>query len=133
MTRISVPLEHEEQSALIDWTILMCGRWPELKLFYHIPNEGKRSPAAAMRLKQEGMKRGVPDNCLPVARGKYHGLYIELKRIRGGQISEDQRKWIDDLSMQGYKAVICRGWNEAANVIEDYLNEKQTEGKEHGG
>lgn len=125
MTRMSAPLEHDEQAALIDWTILMSAKWPELNLFYHIPNEGKRSPAAAMRLKQEGMKRGVPDNCLPVARGKYHGLYIELKRIRDGRATADQKQWIEDLNNQGYLAAICKGWEEAAKVIERYLREEE--------
>lgn len=125
MTRMSAPLEHDEQAALIDWTILMSAKWPELNLFYHIPNEGKRSPAAAMRLKQEGMKRGVPDNCLPVARGKYHGLYIELKRIRDGRATQDQKQWIEDLNNQGYLATICKGWEEAAKVIERYLREEE--------
>lgn len=125
MTRMPAPLEHDEQAALIDWTILMSAKWPELNLFYHIPNEGKRSPAAAMRLKQEGMKRGVPDNCLPVARGKYHGLYIELKRIRDGRATSDQKQWIEDLNNQGYLAMICKGWEEAAKVIERYLREEE--------
>lgn len=53
---------------------------PELQLLYHVPNEGKRTWRTGARLKSEGLKPGVPDLCLPVARGKYHGLYVELKR-----------------------------------------------------
>lgn len=128
MTRISTPMEHDEQTALIDWTILRSGMYPELKLFYHIPNEGKRTHAAAIRLKQEGMKRGVPDNCLPVPRGGYHGLYIELKRVSGGRATQEQKQWIEDLSEQGYLAMICKGWQEAADVIERYLREENTDG-----
>ena len=115
-------------AALIDWTILMGRKWPELKLFYHIPNEGKRSPAAAGRLKQEGMKRGVPDNCLPVPRGKYHGLYIELKRVKGGKPTPEQKQWVENLTGQGYLALICKGWEEAAKVIERYLREEEING-----
>ena len=128
MTHITAPLEHDEQAALIDWTILMSRNWPELKLFYHIPNEGKRSPAAAGRLKQEGMKRGVPDNCLPVPRGKYHGLYIELKRVKGGKPTPEQKQWVENLTGQGYLALICKGWEEAAKVIERYLREEEING-----
>lgn len=73
------------------------------------------------------MKSGVPDLCLPVARGANHGLYIELKRQRGGRISEEQVRWIDGLLKQGYAAAICKGWQEAASVIIDYLRQK-TEG-----
>lgn len=121
MTRINVPTEHEEQAALMDWIADNSGKHPELKLFYHIPNEGKRSPAAAMRLLSEGLKKGVPDNFLPVARGGYHGLYIELKRVRGGKLSPEQRQWIDNLNAQGYRAEVCKGWQASVQVIEDYL------------
>ena len=121
MTHIAVPTEHEEQTALMDWLYLMSRKYPELNLFYHVPNEGKRSPAAAMKLLAEGLKKGVPDNFLPVARGGYHGLYIELKRTKGGKLSPEQRQWLDDLNAQGYLAVECKGWEAAAKVIEKYM------------
>ena len=75
----------------------------------------------------QGVKSGVPDLCLPVARGGNHGLYIELKRQRGGRISEEQVRWINGLLKQGYAAAICKGWQEAADVIIDYLR-RETEG-----
>lgn len=124
MTRFNTPSEHDEQTALIDWTVLMHTKWPELKLFFHIPNEGKRSPAAALRLLSEGMKRGVPDNFLPVPRGRYHGLWIELKRTKNSSATKEQKQWIEDLNAQGYMAVVCKGWEAASKVIEKYLEGK---------
>lgn len=124
MTRFNIPSEHDEQTALIDWTVLMQAKWPELKLFFHIPNEGKRSPAAALRLLSEGMKRGVPDNFLPVPRGRYHGLWIELKRTKNSSTTKEQKQWIEDLNAQGYIAVVCKGWEAASKVIEEYLEGK---------
>lgn len=62
-----------------------------------------------------------PDLCLPVARGQYHGLYIELKRQRGGRTSDHQSEWLDALSAQGYKAALCYGWEQAAGTIIEYL------------
>ena len=88
---------------------------------------GSRNKIEAARLRAQGVKSGVPDLCLPVARGANHGLYIELKRQRGGRISEEQVRWIDGLLKQGYAAAICKGWQEAASVIIDYLRQK-TEG-----
>ena len=93
---------------------------PELKLLYHVPNGGKRDRAEAARLKAEGVKAGVPDIVLPVARGRYHGLYVELK-AEGGKPTENQIGWLNDLSSQGYHAVICYGWAAAKTVIEEYL------------
>lgn len=52
---------------------------------------------------------------------------IELKRQRGGRISEEQVRWINGLLKQGYAAAICKGWQEAADVIIDYLR-RETEG-----
>lgn len=77
---------------------------------------------------REGVKAGVPDLCLPVARGQYHGLYIELKRQRGGRTSDHQSEWLDALSAQGYKAALCYGWEQAAKTIIEYL----TGGGTHG-
>jgi hypothetical protein len=31
-------------------------------------------------LRREGMRTGVPDLVQPVAIGKFHGLYLEMKR-----------------------------------------------------
>ncbi len=117
------PTESEEQQILFEWALLQTGRYPELELLYHIPNGGSRSKAEAGRFKAEGVKSGVPDLCLPVARGGFHGLYIELKRITGGKTSTDQRSWIEKLTEQGYRAVICRGWEEASKALIWYLRQ----------
>ena len=114
------PTESVEQQCLFRWAAFAQAAHPELRLLCHIPNEGKRSKAAGARLKREGLKPGVPDLCLPVARGKYHGLYIELKRI-GETASKEQEQWIADLRKQGYAAYVCQGWDSARRLIEDYL------------
>jgi len=118
------PTESDEQAALFSWAAMMRGKRPELQLLFHIPNGGVRSKSEAARFKSEGVKPGVPDICLPVARGPYHGLYIELKRQKGGRISEAQKKWLTELSLQGYLAVVAYGWKEASQIIEDYLDGK---------
>lgn len=117
-----VPLEGEEQATLFNWCAMNYGKHPELSLLFHIPNGGKRSKSEAARFKPEGVKSGVPDLCLPVARGLYHGLYIEMKRTAGGVVSDEQKFWIAQLREQGYEAVVCRGWKAAAEVLENYLN-----------
>ena len=70
------------------------------------------------------VKRGVPDICLPVARRGCHGLYIELKRVKGSHISREQLQWMDALARQGYQCAICKGWEMARDVIVDYLQGK---------
>ena len=115
------PLEAEEQRALMQWARYNTAAHPELKLLYHVPNEGKRSYHAGRELKIQGMKPGVPDICLPVPRGQYAALYIELKRKKGGTVSEHQKEWIAALNKAGNRAVICKGWEEAAEEIVKYL------------
>jgi len=121
VSRARIPTEHEEQKALFQWAGLAAGAHPELRLMYAIPNGGHRLKAVAGKLAAEGVKAGVPDTCLPVARGEFHGLYIEMKRRDGGALSGPQRQWIADLNDHGYQAECCYGWDEAREVIEDYL------------
>lgn len=115
------PHESAEQAAVFQWAAYRTGVYPELDLLYHVPNGGSRNPIEAARLKAQGVKAGVPDLVLPVARGKHHGLYIELKRQKGGRLSDDQKKWLDELTEQGYLAVRCDGAEAAIKTIEDYL------------
>lgn len=120
--KMPVPTESVEQQCLIRWAERQSGAHPELRLLYHIPNEGKRSKSTGARMRAEGLRTGVPDLCLPVARGGYHGLYIELKRVRDWTLSETQRQWIAALEAHGYRAVVCPGWTCAVNEITEYLS-----------
>ena len=123
-TAMPVPTESVEQQQLFQWARMASGKHPELELLYKIPNEGKRTRANASRMKAEGLKSGVPDICLPVARGGHHGLYIELKRVKNSRVTQDQLGWIEALIAQGYVAAVCRGCDEAIRVIERYLSEE---------
>ena len=116
-----IPLEEIEQEHVFLWASMEERAYPELAMLYAIPNGGKRAIKTAVALKKQGVKRGVPDMCLPVARGGYHGLYIELKRQKGGTVSDEQREWIAALNTQGYKAIICHGAEEAIEQIRGYL------------
>ena len=114
-------LECDEQRDVFTICERLRGKYPEIALLYAVPNGGSRHPAEAARLKQQGVKAGVPDMCLPVARGGYHGLYIELKRVKGGRVSEQQKQWLSALNGQGYKAVVCKGAEEALDALQKYL------------
>ena len=86
--------EDFEQELVIRWSIGQIDAWPELALLHHIPNGGKRGKAEAAKLKRMGVKPGVPDLHLPIARGGFHGLYVEMKRLDGGRVSSEQRVWL---------------------------------------
>ena len=87
----------------------------------YIPNGGRRDKITGARLKAEGVVAGVPDVFLASPRQGFHGLYIEMKRQRGGTVQATQKELITALRLAGYRVEVCKGWWEAREVIENYL------------
>lgn len=114
--------EHIEQARVMAWTRerLDEGRYPELALLFAVPNGGLRKKATAARLKAEGVKAGVPDLWLPVARGGYLGLVIEEKAGKGRPTTE-QKAWLAALAAQGWLALVCVGAGQTIAALERYL------------
>lgn len=105
----------------MSWARMQNGKYPELRLLFAIPNGGSRNKAEAGKLRAMGVKAGVSDLFLPVSRGGFHGLWIEMKRVSGGRASKEQREWLGDMIRQGYAAQICHGWKEASEALKKYL------------
>ncbi len=120
--------EETEQIHLMTWCRWAESKYPELSAVYHIPNEGKRSKAAGGRLKEMGLRPGVPDICLPVPKGGYSGLYIELKKI-GGKPTASQIDWLELLDSYGHCVAVCEGAEAAEALIIAYCerNSDKTE------
>ena len=112
--------EENEQTCLFRWAEFAEVQYEELKLMYHVPNEGKRSRIAGARLKDQGLKSGVPDVCLPTAHGGYIGLYIEMK-VKPNKPTENQKQWLRKLREQGHLTAVCYSWEEAKQLIEQYI------------
>lgn len=108
---------------------------PELKWFHAIPNGGSRGDDAKSRairggaLKAEGVRVGIPDCFLPVPRGTWHGLYIEMKKPEAkakkesskGGVSDEQKEFGAFAKEQGYGWVVCYDWRSAANMVRAYM------------
>ncbi len=112
--------EADEQKAVIQWCVLMEGRWPELEYIYHVPNGGSRNAREAANLKAQGVKPGVPDLELPAARGRYTGLHIELKH-GNNKVTADQDRFLKALRKMGRCAVVCYEAEPAIQVISEYM------------
>ena len=112
--------EDVEQEAVIAWAHMEERYLPDLKMLYHVPNERKCTVQQGAKLKRLGVRAGVPDLILDVARGNYHGLRIEMKAM-GGRATPAQKEWLDQLRLQGYAATICYGAEAAIKVLKDYL------------
>ena len=114
--------EGQEQAAIFTWANQSLGKYPELKLLFAIPNGGSRHMIEAVNLKRQGVKSGLPDMFLPVPKGSFYGLWIELK-VGKNKTSENQDKWLYELCSQGYRCEVCYGFDEAVSVLKDYLGE----------
>ena len=124
----SNPAETVEQETFVQYV-----KWKHYPIFsipngFHVVGANPEAVAKAVnKLKKEGMSDGVPDLCIPVARGSYHGLYIEMKRRQGGTVSPEQKEWIKILTDEGYLAVVCHGAIDAENVFNRYIKLKEME------
>lgn len=113
-------MEHDEQVAVFQWAEYQWKIMPELALMYAVPNGGKRTKFQGAWLKAEGLKSGVPDVVLPIARGKFIGLYIEMKYGKN-KADVNQIAWHNALRLEHHRVEICYSSIEAINVIKDYL------------
>lgn len=94
--------------------------------FCHTKGGSRQSPREGANFKREGVRAGVSDLFLSYPTKLHHGLYIEMKR-RGKRkctISKLQWEWIERVRSVGYRAAVCYGWEEARDVILEYLGEK---------
>lgn len=117
---VAVPLESSEQEELAAWLNAKGLLWA------HIPNERKATLRVMADLERQGLKKGFPDNFIAEPRGKWHGLFIELKRAKKSlsKKSPEQRLWVKALNDKGYMAVFCYGAEEAKRVVLEYLEGK---------
>lgn len=101
----------------------MTTRFPELALVYAInPNKGGQNQKAARGIaKAMGQLQDMPDLHLPIARGPFIGLYVELK-VRGRYGSEEQRACAEALRSQGHCVIECQGTQEGSDVFIGYLS-----------
>lgn len=112
--------EHQHQVELLRRLRAHVPQYRALSLMYAIPNGARVAPSQAKKLKAEGLKAGVFDLCLPVPSAPWHGLYLEMKALRGSP-SVEQREFGEALGAMGYAAVVCRGWEAALEVTLAYV------------
>lgn len=120
--------EEVSQRAVIDWA-----RWmrippaddiePGAKVYdylFAIPNGGSRNKIEAANMKGQGVKAGVWDLQLPIARQGYIGLWVEMKHGKNG-LTDKQTEWGDRMRRAGHKTVTAWTAYEAQNAIARYL------------
>ena len=118
--------EDAEQETVIQWARICSGKWPELKLLHHIPNGGRRNAKEAAKLKRMGVLAGVADLHLPVARGGYNGLYIEMK-YEEGRLLESQKSFLKAAAAEGNYCIVCYSAADAIEILDLYMHERTVE------
>lgn len=130
-------LEDMEQKALIEWaSMTRFDRSPDphrckiSDYLFAIPNGGFRHKIEAARMKGLGVKAGVSDLFFPVPIGSYNGCWIEMKKPRSAfksaseikrAATSDQLSWQKLMRLAGYRAEICYGFEEARQVLSQYI------------
>lgn len=94
---------------------------PELLSMFAIPNGGERNVIVATKLKATGVKKGVSDIMFPLARHGMHGLFLEMKKAKGGKESPEQAKFGAAVLANGYGYCVCHGWEAARAILIEYL------------
>jgi len=86
----------------------------------HVANERKTSQKTGRRLKNKGVKSGVPDCVIFEPKGTYNGLALELK-IKPNKTTYNQKEWLKKLSDNKWMAEVAYNFDEAKIVIDNYL------------
>lgn len=104
-------------------------RWQyrkKYRLLFAIPNGAFLQGDARQRamrwamLEREGANKGTADLLLSIPRGRYHGLYIEMKTPNGRQ-TPDQKEFEQAVLDEGYGYVMPRTLEEFQRVVKSYL------------
>lgn len=111
------PLEHEEQVGFINW----FRETFKGVLIFAIPNGEHRAVSVAKRLKAEGVVKGIPDMFIPE-----WNVWIEMKRQKGGRLSEDQSDIIDYLESIGHDVVVGYGARDASEKLLKLMKARTT-------
>lgn len=97
--------------------------WGNGYKWFHPPNGGSRNAIEGAKFKRMGVKKGILDIIIPMARKSFYGLVIELKRVDGkmSDVSEEQWEWLYFFKAQNWSAYVAFGFEQAKSIVKEYL------------
>ncbi len=114
--------ESSSQRAYMQWVQAMAKLDERFSLIKANRDQGGTNMAkwGALR-KLEGGAKGFPDIEVLLPVGKFHGLFIEMKRETQFKISSEQKDWGRLLTKYGYCFVFAFGLDEAIDLTKLYM------------
>lgn len=103
-----IPLEKEEQKAFVAW---FRQNYPD-RIIMMIRNDGSRTPAERTEQLLMGLHPGASDLFIPELK-----LWLEMKRIKGGQLSKEQENFKKAVHQIGYSYFMAEGFDKARELI----------------
>jgi hypothetical protein len=73
-------------------------------------------------MKAMGTSKGFPDIIVTVPAGPFHGFFLEMKPVKGGNIQAEQAEWLNYLRGKGYYAEVARGFEAAKEMFLHYIS-----------
>lgn len=97
--------------------------FPDVLYHFDFGSGIKMTIGQAVKNKRINLQRGYPDLFISEPRGKYHGLFIEVKRGKFSKTehTREQENYLNELCKRGYLAVFGVGYDDCEKIINNYL------------
>lgn len=116
------------QIEIFNWIREQEPKHPVLKTIFHTPNSFFGTNFGVItHLKKMGMRKGVYDIIVPVSKGNYAGLWIEVKKPKG-KLSLEQLQYIDLINNHSDHPTLFKTTfdaEEGIQIIKSYLKIKE--------
>lgn len=112
-------LEEDTESIRFAGYLLKLQRQGDISVYTHVPNETyTTSWNQKKKNRQKGVRAGTPDYIIVI---KGIVVFLEMKRIKGGVVSPDQKQWLEALDNKITISTIAKGYEEAKKFIDNIL------------
>jgi len=110
--------ENKFQRAVAQWLNMQHG---EL-LWWHTPNEGKRSTFERWLAKVLGIRAGVSDIIIVHQNAVYNGIAMELK-VGNNKPTQAQQDFLQHAKRQGFYTCVCYDLQQVMQVVNNYMQD----------
>lgn len=115
-------IEFQHQCALFEWARMpgVLRKYPALDLLSSSQNGANMGEVERQKAAKSGLLPGEMDLKLPVARGRFIGLVIELKYGKN-KPTKEQLRYARRMTEEGHFAAFLWSWEDAMQLIVNYL------------